>query len=528
MSKLLQKEVVFLRQKTSDLTVKLQTANATITHITDEYERLRQAYLQLQRDRFGKKSERFVDDSPEQVTLFEDTPVQASSPPDTAPDTTPETAPDTTDEIEVLSYKRKKRGSNKPDLDALPKREVIVSVPDSDKICACGCQKEVIGYAISHRLHHQPAVFEMLIEKREKWACRKGCDGSVVTAPVPPRILPKCRATESLLAYIAISKVLDRQPLYHLEKSIEQRYGWRLPRATMARWLILMAERLQPLINLMKDQLIDYDVAAIDATTLQVLNEPNRAPETKSYAYCIRGGPPGKEVTLYEYNAYSQKDYVTETLLDFKGVIHCDASPVFNDIGSRDGITLSYCHAHARRKFERILKADKKGHHPLAKQAMTFYAKLYAIEREATVAKLTPADRFTLRDTKSRPLMAEFYRWLQDHGANALAKSPIGQAIAYALNHWDSLTTYLTDGRLSIDNNATERDIKPFVIARKNFLFACTQAGADSLGVHFSLILTARHHGLDPYKYYTDILTRIPLCKTLDDYEALLPWNIRL
>ncbi len=259
-----------------------------------------------------------------------------------------------------------------------------------------------------------------------------------------------------------------------------------------------------------------------------MLNEPNRSPETKSQAYCIRGGPPGKEVTLYEYNAYSQKDYVTETLLDFKGVIHCDASPVLNGVGDKDGVTLSYCNAHARRKFESIYKADKKGKHPLAKRAMEFYTKLYAIEREATVAKLTPTDRFTLRDTKSRPLMVEFHTWLQGHAAYALPKSPIGQAIAYALNHWDGLTTFLTDGRLSIDNNATERDIKPFVIARKNFMFACTMAGADALGVHFSLILTARHHGLDPYKYYIEILTKLPLCKNMADYEALLPWNIQL
>ena len=143
----------------------------------------------------------------------------------------------------------------------------------------------------------------------------------------------------------------------------------------------MLSERLQPLINLMKDQLIEYDIAAIDATTLQVLNEPLRAPETKSFAYCIRGGPPGKEVTLYEYNAYSQKDYVTETLLGFKGTVHCDASPVFNDIGSQGDVILSYCNAHARRKFEQIEKADKKT--SLAKQAMSFYTQLYKIERNA-------------------------------------------------------------------------------------------------------------------------------------------------
>ncbi len=145
--------------------------------------------------------------------------------------------------------------------------------------------------------------------------------------------------------------------------------------------------------------------------------------------------------------------------------------------------------------------------------------------KAATEAKLSPEKRKEWREAKSKPLLNEFQVWLQDNQAKTLPKSPIGQAIAYVLTHWEGLQTYLTDGRLQIDNNATERDIKPFVMARKNFLFACTQAGADALGVHFSLILTARQHGLNPFEYYKVILEKIPHCKTVEAYEALLPWN---
>jgi transposase len=139
-----------------------------------------------------------------------------------------------------------------------------------------------------------------------------------------------------------------------------------------------------------------------------------------------------------------------------------------------------------------------------------------------------PLARFKLRHTQSQPILHHFHAWLTEYQAKILPKSPIGQAIAYTLKHWPGLTHYLTDGRLHIDNNATERDIKPFVIARKNFLFACTMAGTDALGVHFSLILTARHHGLNPFAYYETILKKIPLCKTMADFQQLLPWAITL
>lgn len=480
---------------------------------TAEYDKLLTAFKEAQRARFGRKSERFVDDGNIQLSLFEI-------------NIEPDQKPTDPNDIETITYQRPKSKKSIQDTAGIPHREVIIPVSEADKICICGCIKEVIGYETSQRLNYQPAVFELITEKREKVACRKGCCG-VVSAPLADRILPKCKATESLLAYIAVSKVLDRQPLYHLEKKITDRHHWHIPRQTMARWLIQLSESLQPLVNQMKEVILEYDIAAIDATGLQVLNEPNRPAQLKSYAYCIRGGPADKQVILYEYNAYSQKNYVEETLLDFKGILHCDASSVYNQIQKNPDIKLSYCHAHARRKFEQIVKASKNGKAALAAQAMKIYTRLYAVEKEATHAQLSPEERCALREKKSRPILAEFKQWLLINQANTLPKSPIGQAIEYVLSHWDGLQTYLMDGRAEIDNNATERAIKPFVIARKNFLFACTQAGADALGVHFSLILTATHHGLNPMQYYTEILKKIPSCKNWQDYDELLPWNFK-
>lgn len=476
-------------------------------HYKEEYEKIIHQLMESNRARFGRTSERFVenDENQQQLLLFEDNSITEKK------ELNLETEPEI--EYEEITYTRKKTKEQKNT--SIPVREEIIEV--ENKICEhCQSEMRVIGYEESSRLNYVPAILEMIKTKREVAACNH-CKQSIRTAPKPETILPKCRVTESLLAHIVVSKILDRQPLYHLEKKLEREHGWHISRETMARWMIQLSEKLTPIINLMKDELLGYDIAAIDATPLQVLNEPGG----KSLAYCIRGGSPGKEVTLYEYNAYSHQNYVEKFFPDYQGKIHCDAEATWNAIGKKEGIELSYCHAHARRKFEPLAKSK----HALAKQAMRIYQELYKIEREAKAENITPEARYELRQKKSKPIITEFKSWLDEQSKKILPKSPFGKAVNYCLNHWTGLQTYLTDGRLEIDNNATEREIKPFVMARKNFLFSCTKEGADSLGVLFSLVLTAKNHGLDPFRYLQTIFKAVPFCKNLDDFEKLLPWN---
>lgn len=514
-----------LKARAFNYQIRYEEAEKKLEHVTEEYNRLVQTCLDAQRKIYGKKSERFIEG--EQLGLF------------TNKNGGKKESDESEEHIETIIYTRKKKKSKVADIEGIPQREEIIPIDESEKVCDCGMQKRLIGYEEKQILNYQPAIFEIIHQKRETWGCKKGCEKSMQTAPCPKHILPKCSASESLLAYIAVSKILDRQPLYHLEHKIEREHGWRIPRQTMARWLIQLSERLQFLVNLMKDEIIDYDIASIDATTLQVLNEPGRPAETKSQAYCIRGGPPDKQVILYDYNGYyqanvySQSDYVVESLADFKGKLSCDASPVFDQIGKQETLSLSYCHAHARRKFEAIEKARTKRKGSLSKPGLAHYVlkhiyhPLYRIEKTMREKKLTLEQIKDYRHAHSKPILDAWHEWLIEHKELTLKESPIGKAIQYVLNHWMGLNTYLTDARLEIDNNATERAIKAFVMARKNFLFACTQAGADSLGVHFSLILTAMHHGLDPYRYYLAILKQIPHCEKSSDYIQLLPWNLK-
>lgn len=286
------------------------------------YDSLQHLINELRRYRFGKKSERYIDPEHPQLSLFEDNATifaEAEAKGNTI-----------NDEAKVASHTRQKKKKSEKDL---PRRIEIIPVREENKRCTCGLCKTVIRYESKESIHYQPPVHEILVQQREVVACPKGCDGQIVTAPAPLHVLPKAKATEEFLAFLIISKLVDRQPLYHLEKQLKTRYGIDCSRQTMARWLIDLLSPLKPIYNLLKDYVIDYDIASCDATMLQVLNEPGRLAETKSYVYCMRGGPPDKSVILYAYNEKLHKQFVKDWFEGFNGYLHVDGDNFFELIG---------------------------------------------------------------------------------------------------------------------------------------------------------------------------------------------------
>ncbi len=508
-----------LQVQVDELTEKNATLLLRCERTEEAYELLKNQLLDFQRHRFGQRSERFIDNEFQQYLFSSEI-----APLDEEID--PEDGEENGDAIGDIKKAKRKKKANRKFADHLPRIEVIIPVEEHDKTCICGCQKKLINHARHERLHYIPPVFEVHVELREVLACPKGCSGAIVTADKPKQILPKSRFTESMLAYLIVSKFDDRMPFYHLEKQLASRSGVPFSRQTMARAIINVTDPLMPLFNLLKDQIIDYDIGALDATGLQVLKEPGRDASKKSYVYCFRGGEPGKEAILYEYNAEKHKPFIDNWFSGFKGTLHCDADPFFELMFSREDINGCGCNSHARRYFEKVATATKR--EGLAKQAMRFYKRLYKIEKKAKDQQMTPEQRYDFRLKHSKPIMEEFKQWLDEHNPTVAPKTTLGKAFNYALKYWDRLCMFLTDGRLEIDNNLTEQEIKPLVMARKNFLFSDSIDGAKALCLHFSLIRTAKKHGLDPYHYYVKILDEIPHCHTVEDFEALLPWNIDL
>lgn len=502
----LQAENKALRVENALLRAELAEYKKRCEEYAAAYEQLKHQVQELLRHRFGKKSERFIEENSE-------TPEAESGDAQADVQETGNNPP--------KKPRKNRANSDKP----LVTRTVIIPLSDADKICSCGCEKTIIRYEIKTFIDYQPAVFEVVEQRREVGACPKGCEGSIQTAPAPLQLLPKSGASDSFLSFLVVSKLEDRQPLYHLEKQLKARFGIDCSRQTMARWLIQLIQPLTPLYNLLKDSVIEYDVSSCDATTLQVLDEPGRPAERKSYVYCMRGGPPGQTVVLYAYNAELHKQFIAQWYTGYQGFLHVDGDNFFDLLGSLEDVERVNCNAHARRKFEPISKATKGS--GLAKEALRFYKALYKVERQAKELKLGPKERYDLRQKESKPILQAFKQWLDRHIGLVLPKSPLGKAIQYCLNRWDGLCRYLDDGRLEIDNNLTEQEIKPFVMARKNFLFSASVDGAHALCLHLSLIRTAKLHGSDPYHYYVEVLKNIPHCHSVEDYEKLLPWNLK-
>lgn len=268
-------------------------------------------------------------------------------------------------------------------------------------------------------------------------------------------------------------KYVDSQPLYRQEQQFV-RMGLTLSRQTMANWMIYGADKwLSLLTNRMKEHLLSQDILHADETTLQVLREPGKSAETQSYLWLYRTGLMGPAIILYDYRPTRGGEHPRNFLAGFGGYLHVDGYAGYHKV---QGVTLVGCWAHARRKFDEALKAmppsqDKT--HTTAQQGLQFCNDLFEIERELKDAE--PEERKNARMERSKPILDAYLVWLRQQRSRTLPKSLLGQAIAYSLNQWDKLTAFLIDGRLEIDNNRSERSIKPFVIGRNyvSNIFMC-------------------------------------------------------
>ncbi len=427
--------------------------------------------------------------------------------------------------IDDLNEDGAAKGRGKPKRRALPenlpREEVVIELSEVDRQCPCGCTMQEIGAEVSEKLDVVPAQFKVIRTIRKKYGC-KACEMSIKTAAVPEQILPKSIATAGLAAYILISKFCDHLPLYRLE-GIFERYGVELSRTSMARWMVLIGERLLPLTNLLREELLSGDYIHCDETRVQVLDEKGKTAQSLSYMWVqSRAGP--NPIVLFEYDPSRSSDVPIKLLEGFRGYLQVDGYAGYNAFCRQEGVIRLGCFAHARRKFFEARKASKRP--GLANQGLKFIDKLYKVESAAK--KMTVEERHTLRQTESLELTVEFKKWLDEQGPCVPPKSVLGKAIQYALDQWPYLVRYLERGDLSMDNNLVENSIRPFALGRKNWLFSQSVEGAQASATIYSLIETAKANGLNPFLYIREVLENIPHAKTVEDFEALLPTRIKL
>lgn len=471
-----------------------------------------------QKQKFGASSEKTDADSL-QLRLFNEAETEA------APETEPE-EPTT----ETITYERQKKRASREEVFAnLPIERVEYRLPEAEQVCSCGEDMHEMSTQVRKELKIIPRQVKVLEHVQYVYACRH-CEQTEIetpikTAPMPKPALPGSMASASALAYILMKKFVEGMPLYRQAQQFE-RQGVRLSRQTMANWVLAGADKwLSKVYDRMREELLKQLYLHADETTLQVLHELGRAPETKSYMWLYHSGRGGPPIALYEYQETRAREHPKRFLTGFTGYLHVDGYSGYEGL---PGVTLVGCWAHARRKFDEAqnaLPAGKRSKQTAASRGLEYCNRLFQIERGLKDA--TPEERHKRRQKESRPVVDEFLAWLRAQEQDALPKSMLGKAVTYCLNQWSKLVTFLEDGHLELDNNRSERAIKPFVIGRKNFLFSNTPRGAQSSAIAYSIVETAKENKLNPFAYLEYLFEQLPNVD-IDDPEilaTLLPWS---
>lgn len=453
----------------------------------------------LRRYRFGKKSEQL---GGEQGLLLEDA-VDA--------------------DIAAIEQELINLGGRPPEQKAVsqPKRQALppelprlqVHHEPHSTTCTCGCQMQRIGQDITEKLDYTPGVFSVEQHIRGKWVCRQ-CE-ILTQAPMPAQIIDKGIATSGLLAHVLVAKYADHLPLYR-QAQILGRAGVKIPRSTLAEWVGVCGVRLQPLVDALREAILSEAVVHADETPVQVL-QPGSKKTHRAYLWAYAPGVfQDLNAVVYDFTEGRSGAHARAFLGDWRGELICD------DYGGykacfEQGIAEVGCMAHARRKFYELHQSGKS---LIAEQALKSIGQLYEIEAQG--ADMLPEERKRLREQQARPIAQALHAWMTAHRLKVPDGTGIARALDYSLKRWAALTRYLGDGRLPIDNNWIENQIRPIALGRKNWLFAGSLRAGRRAAAVMSLIQSAKMNGHDPYAYLKDVLARLPTHPN-NRIEELLP-----
>jgi len=469
------------------------------------------------------KIKRFAPSSEQshQYSLFDEAEVESSEADDSSEEE---------DSDDVTPTKKKKKPGRKPFSDKLPREQVFIHLTDEEKQGAI----DTFYTKVKEELDIIPAKVRILEYMQEKAVFVEQIEGEtkrqVKSALMPKHPVARAMGSISLMCFVIIAKYADGLPLYRQE-GILSRYGGDISRATLANWIIALAKQLQPLMNLMREHQHTGSVIMADETRVQVLKEPGRPATSDKFMWVTLGGPPGEKSILFEYDPSRSGDVPMRLLDGFTGYLQTDGYTGYNAVCRKNGNTQLGCWDHARRKFKDAQNAQpkpKKGKDKKPSKAdrvISFINKLYMIERQ--IKELSVNEKYQQRQQKSIPILNKLKLYMENNQHKVPKDSLTGKAMTYLSNQWEKLNVYCSNGELNISNILAENAIRPFVIGRKAWLFSDTPAGAHASATHYSLIETAKANGLEPYEYLKRVLTALPYAESVEEIEALLPWNIK-
>lgn len=505
---------------------------AHIAHLTERNTLLTEEVQWLKSQLFGRSSEKSsADVSPDQRMLFNEAEVLAAI----------AAADEKAGTQSVAPHERKFKPGRKAIPQKFPRTQVIHDLPESEKVCPIdGTPLVRIGEEISEQYEYTPPKLIVIQHVRPKYA--SGCDHAGVTiAPVPLQLLPKSMASPSLLAHITTAKFDDGLPLTRQSKQFE-RLGLDIGAGTMGIWMnTIGGEKVVPIINLMNETILEEPYIHLDETPLQVLRSA-KAPSSEHYMWVRAAGPPGRRMILFDYVPNRNTEALMALLSGpdgrYQGKIISDGLSIYDGLAEAWKLQHYGCLAHCRRYF---VAAEKVGQSPtgqtLARVVIRdFIGGLYGVERHIKTLRerreqagevFRLDEVLQVRQEKGVPIAAAFKKWLDEVGPGVTPTGALGKAIAYSLSQWPKLIRYLDSPDLPPDNNRVENAIRPFAVGRRSWMFCDTQGGARASANLYSLVLSARANGIEPLEYLTHIYTQIPAATTVEQYEALLPWNVK-
>lgn len=423
--------------------------------------------------------------------------------------------------------KDKKKRNRRPSVisKSLPRVVKEYDLSESEKICPNdGASRVRIGEEVREEIEIVPAHIIVHRHVTPKYSCPK-CHDGVVSASTPPGIIPGSMATPSFLSHLIVSKFEDHLPFFRQEKIFE-RMGLEVSRTTMARWCIAVAQMIRPLINCIKDEILDSDVIQCDETPLQMLTVDGNRVSKKTYMWVMGRWGPDRKAVLYEYHRSRSGEAASTILGEYAGYLQVDGYKGYDSTISARANKRIGCMAHVRRRFVKALKIISKTNradHP-ASAILHQISKLYKIEKE--IQSLSLSEQIRVRQDKALEEFVKLEHLIKAEMLVTADSSLYGKALYYAIDELPKIRLYLKVAGAQIDNNLIENAIRPFALGRKNWLFSCTEKGAEASASLYSLIQTAKHNGHRPGPYLRSVLEKIQQCKTLSDVEALLPWNM--
>ncbi len=498
----LENKVATSQQQVAELNRVLNETAASFEGLKQEHAAALDELAWYKRWAFGRRRERFSEGEG-QGHLFDLDPPAAAEPEDFA--TADEEA-----ETEVKGHRRRKR--RQIDWDKLRQIHHEHDLSDEEKVCPCGRTMERIGEDVTRELEYEPAKLEAHIHVRPKYACRC-CKHGVSAAPLPPRPIPGGIAGPGLVTEVIVSKFGDHLPLYRLE-DILTRYGVYISRSTMCDWVKATAELLRPLYDLQRELVLQSSVMWTDDTRVTVLG--GEAGSFQGHFWtciCDKQHP----YSVYDFTTNHSRDGPARFLQSYSGYLHADAYTGYDAIflDPRSSIIEVACWSHARRKFFDAVRSNPREAH----QVLEWIRQLYDIEDRAHDWSVDA--RRELRAGEANPVLDKIEAYLAELAPTALPKSSLAKAVTYARNQWEALRRYTEDGRLTIDNNVSERTLRQQAMGRKNWLFLGSEAAGPRAAVLYTILAGAKRHRIEPWAYVRDLLLRL----NADDprLEEMLP-----